>query len=35
MDQMKATLSSKNYLGEVAELDTEVEVMSEGRCVSA
>lgn len=35
LDQMKVIPHSKNYLGEVAELDIEVGVMSEGRCASA
>lgn len=35
VDPMKAILRSKNYLGEAAELDTGVGVMSEGRCASA
>lgn len=32
---MKAKLHSKKYLGEAAELDTEVGVMSGGRCANA
>lgn len=35
LDQMKVIPHSKTYLGEVAELDIVVGVMSEGRCVSA
>jgi len=35
VDQMKVIPHSKNYLGEVAELDIEVGAMSEGRCASA
>lgn len=35
VDLMKAVLCSTLYLGEAAELDTEVGVMSEGRCASA